>query len=299
MREGSNIIAMYLVDKQLYRAKVEQVKIADGKRSFLVRFIDYGNVSQVEDKHLYPWDPVFELIPPQAICCKLRNVEVFKTSFLAGSRDQEEFVKFMLRNNPFHLTVHQVYETRDFLFKCSVISSPELSVDLLTSAGQNVVSKLKMSAHFKDLVVDQSSSSKFTSSSSKLLKRNKLDFLDPEIPSQLVKAPDPIHLKDAPLDSLKEDETDLSPVHPIVASIAVEKVHMWLDRECNEDAENIEERNIRNNNITTNQRSDSSKDHNCNDDNISFCFETKNADVNDAIPKDPVVGPQVRMGSNP
>ena len=236
MRVGSNVIAMYEVDQQLYRAKVEQVNLdSSGGKTFQIRFIDYGNVSEVEAVHLFQWDPIFEIVPPQAVYCKLRNADCFKTTFAPGSREEEEFAKFMIRNNPFHLTVHQVYETRDILFRSSSVSSPELSVGLQTKSGYDVVSKLKMSKFFKDHFLDKASaaadSSNFNSSSGKILKRNNLDFLEQEIPSKLIKPPEPVHLKDVPDDIENEQENPSSPVHPIVASMAVEKVHMWLERD--------------------------------------------------------------------
>ena len=75
VREGHLVIATYPVDNKLYRAQIEKVTQASSCDLifFLVRYIDYGNACEVGSGDLYIWDEILQIIPAQAVSCKLES----------------------------------------------------------------------------------------------------------------------------------------------------------------------------------------------------------------------------------
>ena len=93
---GSLVIAAYTEDGRRYRAKVEEVGEKGEERVFRVRYIDYGNVSQVGLGDLFKWDPVLEIIPPQAFCCRLRESKMmFKKPIAVRTSEAARFLLLM------------------------------------------------------------------------------------------------------------------------------------------------------------------------------------------------------------
>ena len=93
------MVATYPVDNKLYRAKIEKV-IKDNRTgmdsvsTFRVRYIDYGNTCDVNRTQLYIWDEVLEIIPAQAVSCKLDTMRIFTKRIQVGSPEEKEFKDF-------------------------------------------------------------------------------------------------------------------------------------------------------------------------------------------------------------
>ena len=237
------------MDYQLYRAKIEHIEDdMDGEKTFRVRFIDYGNVSEVGAKHLHTWDPILDIIPPQATCVRLKDSHRFVSTCSPKSEEAEEFASILKRNNPFCITVKDVYRQKDEILTNSELKVPCILADLHTKSGEGIMTKLKVSKYFRDLYPETStvsssdkvSSSRLYSSSEKPdsgLTRTNLDLLDYKTPSKLSKVPEPLHLKEEEILNISNDESCVSPVHPLYASRAVEKVQWWLEKDESVDDE--------------------------------------------------------------
>ena len=92
---GSLVIAAYPEDGRRYRAKVEEVVEKGEERVIRVRYIDYGNMSLVGLSDLFCWDPVLQVIPPQAFCCRLRESKMmFKEPMVMRTPDAAKFLLF-------------------------------------------------------------------------------------------------------------------------------------------------------------------------------------------------------------
>ena len=66
LNPGSMVVAVYPVDGRRYRAKVEEIEEEGERRIFMVRYVDYGNVTRVGAGDLFHWDSLLEVIPAQA-----------------------------------------------------------------------------------------------------------------------------------------------------------------------------------------------------------------------------------------
>ena len=144
---GSLVIAAYPEDGRRYRAKVEEVVEKGEERVFRVRYIDYGNVSQVGLSDLFQWDPVLQVIPPQAFCCRLRESKMmFKEPMVMRTPDAAKFLLFMKVWSPFQMVVSKVRRPREKIFSSRKCSEPEVVVDLIARDGILVSKKLSCSS---------------------------------------------------------------------------------------------------------------------------------------------------------
>ena len=152
LSEGSLVLAIFYVDNKLYRAKIEKIgHYENGEKHFKVRFIDYGNWSDVSGNFLYSWEPDLEIIPAQAICCKLASLERFTSTIKVGTREYDDFVKIMTSKSPFCVTVREIFHARDFIFNLNGDIVPELAVEIYKD-NKNMFSLLKSSSALKEII---------------------------------------------------------------------------------------------------------------------------------------------------
>ena len=166
LREGHLVIAIYPVDNQMYRAKIEKVILVssgssssgtDNIPTFRVRYIDYGNICDVSGSQLYSWDEVLEIIPAQAVSCKLDTIKIFTKPLKVGSIEAIEFTEVLKQSNPVSIKVRKVLRPRDGVFNSDMVQkTPELVVDLFDSQGVNIVEKIRSCANLGRLVRDHS-----------------------------------------------------------------------------------------------------------------------------------------------
>ena len=150
------MIAIYPVDNNLYRAKIEKViqenrTGMDSSPTFRVRYLDYGNTCDVTRTHLYIWDEVLEIIPAHAVSCMLDTMMIFTKRIQAT-----EFTDFLKQSNPISIQVQQVFRPRNGVFNSEIVhKTPELVVDIFDSQGVNIVEKLRSCAHLGIIIRDQ------------------------------------------------------------------------------------------------------------------------------------------------
>ena len=225
LQPGRLVIAVFLTDSQRYRAKVEKIVTGnDGKRSFKVRFIDYGNSGEVEGSHLYTWEPLLEAVPAQAICCRLKDLKVFVEPIVPGSKIAEHFANSLKHFGPLKMRVNEILRVRDDTFQEKRIDT-ELVVTLSShSSGENILKKLTVYPVLSEIMnVEDISTSGGTSLNNLVLSKDRLDNI--VVPSVSVPPP-PEHLKHCPLSCDTVSEFSL-PAHPAVA-FSVDKVSKWL-----------------------------------------------------------------------
>ena len=155
------MVATYPVDNKLYRAKIEKVikdrTGIDSVSTFRVRYLDYGNTCDVTRTQLYIWDEVLEIIPAQAVSCKLDTMRIFTKRIQVGSPEAKEFTDLLKQSNPVSIQVRKVLRARDVVFNSEIVQkTPELVVDLFDSQGLNIVEKLRSCAHLGRIIRDQS-----------------------------------------------------------------------------------------------------------------------------------------------
>ena len=154
LSEGSLVLAIFYVDNKRYRAKIEKIgNYENGDKFFKVRFIDYGNWSEVSCRDLYSWDPDLEIIPAQAVCCKLTHLERFKSPIKEGTREHDDFVKVMTSKSPFCVTVKEIFHSRDLIFKVNGNIVPEIAVKIHKD-DKNIYSYLKSSSALKSIIIE-------------------------------------------------------------------------------------------------------------------------------------------------
>ena len=229
LQPGSLVIAVFTTDSKLYRAKVERIVTNnDGKRSFKVRYIDYGNSSELEVSQLYTWEPLLEAVPAQAICCKLKDLKVFVEPILPGTKTSEHFANSMKHFSPLKMRVKEILRSREDILKGKRIST-ELVVNLeCHSSGENILKKLTVFPVLSEIMnVENISTSGGQSLNNLVLSKDRLDIIEENraVPGVSVPPP-PDHLKLCPLSCDTLSEFSL-PAHPAVA-FSVDKVSKWL-----------------------------------------------------------------------
>ena len=229
LQPGSLVIAVFTTDSKLYRAKVERIVTNnDGKRSFKVRYIDYGNSSELEVSQLYTWEPLLEAVPAQAICCKLKDLKVFVEPILPGTNTAEHFANSMKHFSPLKMRVKEILRSREDILKGKRIST-ELVVNLeCHSSGENIFKKLTVFPVLSEIMnVENISTSGGQSLNNLVLSKDRLDIIEENraVPGVSVPPP-PDHLKLCPLSCDTLSEFSL-PAHPAVA-FSVDKVSKWL-----------------------------------------------------------------------
>ena len=146
---GSLVIASYPQDQDggwRYRAKVEEIEERGEERIFRVRYIDYGNASQVGPCDLFQWNPVLEVIPAQAFACRLRECKMmFKHPVVMRTPEAARFLLLMKVWSPFQMVVSKVRRPRERIFSSRKCKEPEIVVDLVARDGILVSKKLSTS----------------------------------------------------------------------------------------------------------------------------------------------------------
>ena len=229
LQPGRLVIAVFQTDSQRYRAKVEKIVTGnDGKRSFKVRYIDYGNSGEVEGSHLYTWEPLLEAVPAQAICCRLKDLKVFVEPIVPGSKIAEHFANSLKHFGPLKMRVNEILRVRDTTFQEKRIDT-ELVVTLSShSSGENILKKLTVYPVLSEIMnVEDIYTSGGQSHNNLVLSKDRLDNIveGSAVPSVSVPPP-PEHLKHCPLSCDTVSEFSL-PAHPAVA-FSVDKVSKWL-----------------------------------------------------------------------
>ena len=242
LKVGSLVIATYPADFKKYRAVIEKITKSDKRgegKTFHVRFLDYGNTSEVAAKDLHSWHQFLEKVPPQAVCCQLKAVDLFTTSVRPGSREMAEFSSVVKAANPLNMRIHSVLRRRVVVFKEREfrVAEPEVVVSLTTCGGENIVDKLRCSAILRSLIGDpcgESASGSAHTKSYATLKPENLDRLDHLNPSH-IRAPEPIHLLGSEAAAvLRSESTVLHPAEQRNVDEGVDKVYKWLqsDQKC-------------------------------------------------------------------
>ena len=151
LRVGSLVLATYLVDRKLYRARIE--RISGGRRErervYRVRYLDYGNYNEVAAAHLQPWHPALGLdtLPAQAVTCRLRAAGTLGREIRPRSGEAEEFSRLMKQSNPVQMKIYEIQECNNSHAKYEV---PKLLVDLFDYSGENVLKKWARSSSPQD-----------------------------------------------------------------------------------------------------------------------------------------------------
>ena len=228
LQPGSLVIAVFTTDSKRYRAKVEKIVTNNDRRSFKVRYIDYGNSSEVEVSQLYTWEPLLEAVPAQAICCKLKDLKVFVEPILPGTKTSEYFANSMKHFSPLKMRVKEILRSRENILKGKRIST-ELVVNLeCHSSGENILKKLTAFPVLNEIMnVENISTSGGQSLNNLVLSKDRLDIIgDGQAGPGVSVPPPPDHLKHCPLSCDTLSEFSL-PAHPAVA-FSVDKVSKWL-----------------------------------------------------------------------
>ena len=126
---------------KVYRAVVLNLN----HESVSVRYIDYGNKKEeVSACDLYRWDPLLEVIPPQAIRVRLGGISDNACSGFHYSKKQVDvFREVMLRNEPYNMVVLKRLELQSSVFCHSLrLSGPEVEVSLTSKSDVNIVTTL-------------------------------------------------------------------------------------------------------------------------------------------------------------
>ena len=130
VRVGSLVLAKY-EDGEIYRAKVEQM--SDDEKSVRVRYIDYGNCGLLESSDLFTWEPMLNLLPAQAVSCRLQDLKpewIKQENF--SQEQKKEFVAVMKNSGKLKMNVIKRLRTPNFLLDTEEDSSagPELEVSV-------------------------------------------------------------------------------------------------------------------------------------------------------------------------
>ena len=145
----------------LYRAKIEKVTqasrtIGGDILSFRVRYIDYGNTCEVGPEHLYIWDENLQIIPAQAVSCKLESRKIFTRPLQVGSAEYLEFTKILKQSNPLTIKVRKVLRAKTSVFSQIIQKIPELVVEVLDFQDVNIIEKMRGCEHLGKLIRDKS-----------------------------------------------------------------------------------------------------------------------------------------------
>ena len=113
-----------------------------GPFSASVRYIDYGNTEEgVLGCNLYSWDPLLEMIPPQAIRVRLHGLsDTIHPGFSFSKEQVEVFRDVMLRCGPFSMVVHRRLQAPNSVFCHNLLlSGPEVEVSLSSRSNINIM----------------------------------------------------------------------------------------------------------------------------------------------------------------
>jgi len=233
LQVGSFVLARWLQDGGVYRARVES--IVEGRDPlYFVRFVDYGNTEEGLTKaDLYEWDNNWDIVPPQAVSCnfyKAKDLLHNKTTF--SLEEQKAFSSFMKSASPLKMVVNErLIPYGDFNSHVNRHEGPEISVSLCTKDGKNVLAELSLLilAVNENVMTDicVGPLPPMPKSKRSLLQQSHFEVLQAPANPNLV--PQPLHLDGE--DLFVSSDCPPSPVPPTITSRAVAKVHWWLDKE--------------------------------------------------------------------
>ena len=224
------VVARFPQDDQIYRAKVTAVRngVDHQTTSYEVLYIDYGNSCQdLSRDDLWSWDPLYEMIQPQAHLCSLKGFPNTRKI------NPEVFQRVMISQKAMKMHICEVYPFQCGFFKASQSDfgkKIELFVSLITEADKDVCEVL--TPHFVPGLEQQRSKSlreRRTANQDKIL----LESLNAP-PVRFVSAPPPHHLQ------AEQGGIGLSPppspIPPLTTVKSVQKVFDW-DCSISQDSE--------------------------------------------------------------
>ena len=210
---GGLVLARYRGDSRVYRAKLEEV-VRNCSLPWVatVRYLDYGNYEdRVLPCDLYPWDPLLDVVPPQAVLCCLYGAPETQQSTTFPKEVLKTFDTLMEKSGPFKLTVVKRLQPPGHVFQPGTdFRKPELEVSLVTREGTNMLEKLRQDSVLRDYF------------------QYSLSCQPPD-----VHVVSPLHL---------QCQTGSSP--PYQASQAVSNVGWWLENKFEEKKESIVDENL-------------------------------------------------------
>jgi len=212
---GSLVLARYGVDGQVYRAKVETV----GRAGLTVRYIDYGNSASINScADLYPWDPLLEFIPPQAVLCAFFNAPSDFASLLRLTQEAQREFKSLMAGKKKVAVKQRLSIIPLAMFNQTTCSSsePEVKVSLINRDGTDVLHMMAKSKEFQkyfDSNIDQMNNPGVVQGN-----RN-------------ANIPSPVHLVNEPFVpvTLDEDQVHMADIAPKVPDLNIWKVQNWLN----------------------------------------------------------------------
>ena len=207
-----------------------------------VRYLDYGNYEDcLTLKDLYSWDPVLEKISPQAVPCTFdRAPRTLRENTRLTGPQMEAFTSLMKKSSPMRMVVHERLVVHNIFSPSAHQLGPELTVSLYGKDGKDVLTSLSHLTPFRHYFIQQKQGLVVPS-----LTQHNIQQLHALLPPRKLRSvPKPLHLVGEELAVVYKDDLP-SPVHANTASKAVEKVQWWLDREKNEDQQQIETGNFR------------------------------------------------------
>ncbi|PSN43927.1 hypothetical protein C0J52_03669 [Blattella germanica] len=122
---GSPVIAKYKVDGVLYRAEVKDIT---NPSSFVVQFVDYGNLEIMEKNSLWDIEKRFMDLPKQAIVCSLDGIKSTNSEWARGDEGVDKFFEV----EKFQCTFLKSENDVQFV---SLVSAEQNVADLLVSNG--------------------------------------------------------------------------------------------------------------------------------------------------------------------
>ena len=107
-----------------------------------VRYIDYGNLEErVMRKDIYRCESEFQLLPPQAVLCRLHSVGEMTGPL--SKQELEMFVELMKKCSPFQLVVNKRLHEPGIVFQPhTIFSEPEVEIFLYTKKKVNLLTKI-------------------------------------------------------------------------------------------------------------------------------------------------------------
>ena len=197
---ASHLVLARWTDGQVYRARV----VAGGAA---LRYIDYGNSGEVGQ--VYPWERALEVVPPQALLCRLL-LPPGAPALQWTSKEADAFGHTMLRAGAMRMEVHQRLQPPGHLLRPSADpDAPEAVVSLHTRTEASVL----------ELLARQP-----------LLARH---FPPPSRPPRELPVVQPLVLHPPPPAHLEgvevEEVAPSSPIHQNFLNLAVTNCRRWLE----------------------------------------------------------------------
>ena len=151
LETGQTCLARYTDESEWYRGEIDSIKLSE--RKVFVRYVDYGNLSVLDEGKVVPLPPQFLGVPVQALACSVMRPSEGEEGSKVTPTMSERFIRTVCEEEQYMLTILSCSSNKYFVdvyignqkINFSFLESPTSPINTASSREDELSKELEMS----------------------------------------------------------------------------------------------------------------------------------------------------------